>query len=120
MAIARLSLVAIDTDRSEELAAFYSAITGWPVAAHDDPSWIELVSDEGATIAFQQVDHYVAPRWPGTEHPQQLHLDFDVDDLDEGEAHVLALGARKHKQQPGETWRVFLDPSDHPFCLVLA
>jgi len=22
--------------------------------------------------------------------------------------------------QPGETWRVLLDPSGHPFCLTLA
>ena len=39
-------------------------------------------------------------------------------DLDAGEAAVVALGARKHEVQPGETFRVFLDPAGHPFCLV--
>ena len=53
------------------------------------------------------------------EHPQQIHLDLEVDDLDAGEAAVVALGARKHEVQPGETFRVFLDPAGHPFCLVL-
>ena len=59
------------------------------------------------------------PQWPGAEHPQQLHLDLEVADLDAGEAAVVALGARKHAVQPGETFRVFLDPAGHPFCLVL-
>jgi catechol 2,3-dioxygenase-like lactoylglutathione lyase family enzyme len=54
------------------------------------------------------------------EHrPQQEHLDFEVDDLDTGEAEVLRVGARKTSFQPGETFRVFLDPAGHPFCLVL-
>jgi len=56
----------------------------------------------------------------GRGHPQQLHLDLEVADLDAGEAAVVALGARKHEVQPGETFRVFLDPAGHPFCLVLA
>ena len=57
--------------------------------------------------------------WPSAERPQQLHLDFDVPDLDVGEAAVVALGAVKHEFQPGETFRVYLDPVGHPFCLVL-
>ena len=57
--------------------------------------------------------------WPSAEHPQQLHLDFDVPDLDAGEAAVLAIGARKAEFQPGTTFRVYLDPAGHPFCLVL-
>ena len=47
-----------------------------------------------------------------------MHLDLEVDDLDAGEAAVVALGARKHEVQPGTTFRVFLDPAGHPFCLV--
>ena len=38
-------------------------------------------------------------------------------ELDAGEAAVLALGAVKHEVQPGESFRVFLDPAGHPFCL---
>lgn len=116
--IARFSLVALDCPDPAALAAFYSAITGWPVG-EDGGDWIELVSDASSTIAFQRVEDYRPPQWPGTDHPQQAHLDFDVPDLDAGEAQVLALGARKTEAQPGETWRVFLDPADHPFCLVL-
>ncbi len=46
-----------------------------------------------------------------------MHLDVIVDDLDAGEAAVLELGATKHKHQPGKSFRVFLDPAGHPFCL---
>jgi hypothetical protein len=59
------------------------------------------------------------PTWPGDERAQQLHLDFEVPDLDEGERRVLEIGARKAEVQPGKTWRVYLDPAGHPFCLVL-
>ena len=118
--IARLAWTAIDCPRPRELAAFYSAITGWPIdeAASDD-EWVTLASDAGATLGFQRVDAYQPPQWPGQEHPQQEHLDFEVDDLDVGEAAVLAIGARKHEVQPGSGFRVYLDPDDHPFCLIL-
>lgn len=120
MAIARFQLTAIDTAEPRRLAEFYSAITGWEIGPHsDDDGWIELESGGGPTIAFQHVPDHVPPVWPGSEHPQQLHIDFEVPDLDAGEEAVLALGARKADYQPGETFRVFLDPSGHPFCLVL-
>ena len=34
-------------------------------------------------------------------------------------AEVLRLGATKHDHQPGTTFRVFLDPAGHPFCLCV-
>jgi hypothetical protein len=48
-----------------------------------------------------------------------MHLDVVVDDLDAAEKAVLELGATRHEQQPGETFRVFLDPAGHPFCLCV-
>ena len=118
--IARLRVVAIDCPDPGELARFYGAITGWPVDdEHTDADWLELRSPDGVTVAFQLAEEYSPPVWPGAEHPQQMHLDFDVEDLDVGEAKVLAQGARKAEVQPGETFRVFIDPAGHPFCLVL-
>ena len=120
--VARLSLTALDCPDPAALASFYSALTGWPVEDDDptgDGGWVQLRSDTGATLAFQRVAEHRPPDWPGAEHPQQLHLDFDVPDLDAGEAAVLAIGARKAGFQPGQTFRVFLDPAGHPFCLVL-
>jgi catechol 2,3-dioxygenase-like lactoylglutathione lyase family enzyme len=119
MSIGRLSVVAIDCPDPSALARFYSAITGWAIDSveHD---WVQLRSDGGATLAFQHVADHRPPQWPGGERPQQLHLDFDVDDLEAAEQEVLELGARKTDVQPGEGFTVFLDPAGHPFCLVAA
>ena len=116
--IGRLSAVALDCRDPRALAAFYSAITGLEIEDSDD-DWVQLRSDGGAALAFQLAPGHEPPVWPSSEHPQQVHLDFDVDDLDAAETQVLALGARKAEVQPGSTFRVFLDPSGHPFCLVL-
>ena len=83
----------------------------------DDGSWWSIRADYGDSMAFQAVRGYRAPEWPGQEHPQQMHIDVVVDDLDAAEAAVLDLGATKHAHQPGTTFRVFLDPAGHPFCL---
>jgi hypothetical protein len=47
-------------------------------------------------------------------------MDFLVPDLDAGVEQALAVGATLHEFQPGTTFRVFLDPVGHPFCLVLS
>jgi predicted enzyme related to lactoylglutathione lyase len=116
--IGRLSVVALDCPSPRPLAEFYRAITGWEID-RDDGDWVRLRGDGRATLAFQQADDYKPPLWPGADRPQQLHVDFDVADLDEAERRVMALGARKADFQPGSTFRVFLDPVGHPFCLVL-
>lgn len=83
--IARLAWTAIDCRRPRELAAFYSAITGWPLdETVSDEGWVQLASDGGATLGFQHVDDYQPTQWPGQEHPQQEHHDFEVDDLEVG------------------------------------
>jgi catechol 2,3-dioxygenase-like lactoylglutathione lyase family enzyme len=47
-----------------------------------------------------------------------MHLDLAVDDLEQGEAAVVALGALKATTQPApDRYLVFLDPAGHPFCL---
>jgi Glyoxalase-like domain len=77
-------------------------------------------ADYGQCISFQPVEDYQPPQWPGQAPPQQMHLDVIVDDLDSAEAAVIELGAVKHDFQPGTTFRVFLDPAGHPFCLCVS
>jgi catechol 2,3-dioxygenase-like lactoylglutathione lyase family enzyme len=117
-AIAKLTTFALDCSDPRGVAEFYGAITGWDIE-RDSGDWVQLRSDGGATLAFQLAPDHQPPVWPSAEHPQQAHLDFDVDDLDAGEAAVIALGARKADVQPEpDAFRVFLDPAGHPFCLV--
>jgi Glyoxalase-like domain len=117
MAIARYPSFVIDCPDAGALAKFYGTLLDWKVDASDD--WADIRADNGNCISFQQVKDFRPPDWPAPEHPQQMHLDVIVEDLDEGEKAVLGLGATKHSHQPGTTFRVFLDPAGHPFCLCV-
>lgn len=68
-------------------------------------------------MTFQRVENYLAPTWPTQERGQQMHLDFAVDDIGEAVKLAESLGATQAPDQPGERWRVMLDPAGHPFCL---
>ena len=117
MAIARFPTFVIDCPDAGALATFYGALLDWKVEVSDD--WAEVRAEYGHSISFQQVELYTPPVWPGQDVPQQMHVDVIVDDLDAAEAPVLELGASKHQHQPGTTFRVFLDPAGHPFCLCV-
>lgn len=118
MAIARFPSVVIDCPDPAALAAFYGAMLDWKVVS--SPDWAEVRAENGNCIGFQPVEGYRPPDWPAQQVPQQMHLDVVVDDLDEGEDAVLQLGATKADHQPGTSFRVFLDPAGHPFCLCVA
>ena len=115
MAIARFPAIVLDCPDHRALADFYGTMLDWKTEIRDD--WADIRADYGACISFQQVADYTRPEWPGQDVPQQMHLDVMVDDLDAAEQEVLKLGATKAGHQPGTTFRVFLDPAGHPFCL---
>jgi len=117
MSIARYPSFVIDCPDPKALATFYGALLGWEAKISDD--WADIRSGEDQCISFQQVENYTPPTWPTQKAPQQVHLDVNVEDLDAAEAAVLELGATKHEHQPGTTFRVFLDPAGHPFCLCV-
>ncbi|WP_327000647.1 VOC family protein [Dactylosporangium sp. NBC_01737] len=118
MAIARLPVTVIDCPDPGALARFYGAMLEWKidVVSADRAS---VCADDGQCIAFHRVAGYTPPTWPTQERPKQMHLDVLVDDLDAAEAAVIDLGATRHPDQPGTSYRVFLDPAGHPFCLCL-
>ena len=118
--IGRLEKTVVDCPEPRELAAFYAELLGMQVT-HDSPDWVTIGSGPGVRqVAFQRASPWRPPRWPDPEHPQQLHLDVRVDDVDAAERQVLALGARRPDPLPEREsgFRVFIDPVGHPFCLV--
>jgi hypothetical protein len=122
MAIARFPSIVLDCPDPLALATFYGTMLDWKVdtsSADESDGWIDVKADYGQCLSFQGVENYKPPTWPSQDVPQQMHLDVVVDDLDAGEAAVLELGATKHEHQPGTSFRVFLDPAGHPFCLCL-
>ena len=117
MPIARFPSIVIDCPDPDALATFYGAMLDWKVDL--SAGWADIRADNGRCLSFQQVEAYTPPAWPDQQVPQQMHLDVIVDDLDVGETAVLELGATKPDHQPGTSFRVFLDPAGHPFCLCL-
>jgi hypothetical protein len=113
---ARLTAVVLDCPDPRKLATFYAGVTGWSVE-YDEPEWVTLNTGASLRVCFQENPDFVPPAWPDPTGPQQVHLDFSVEDLDDAERQVMELGAIKPDYQPGETWRVFFDPAGHPFCL---
>jgi hypothetical protein len=125
-----LDLIILDCPDALELGRFYSELLGWPMEDDSGRDWTTLMPPGGGvspdnpdgrpSLAFQRIDDWVAPTWPGGAHPQQMHLDLSVGDIDAAEPSVLALGARRHEHQPSTDggFRVYLDPAGHPFCLI--
>lgn len=115
----KLTAITLDCADPEALAAFYRQLTGLEPHPASDGDFAGLTREDGLFLGFQRVDGYRAPRWPDQDVPQQLHLDFEVDDLGEAEARILGLGGAEPRFQPnGERARVFTDPAGHPFCVV--
>jgi len=116
-AIGRLGAISLDTDEPETLASFYQDLLGYDVVFTTE-DFIAL-KGSGSGISVQRVADYVAPDWPGTSVPKQIHLEIAVKDLEDAESAALAIGATKSSFQPNpDTWRVLLDPAGHPFCIT--
>ncbi len=111
-----LFAVTIDAGDAPALARFYADLLGMEVT-YEGPEGA-LIAGDGKSVMFQQVSDYNAPIWQDPAHPQQAHIDIDVDDLDAGEARAVELGASR-LASGGERFRVFADPAGHPFCLCL-
>ena len=118
MAIATYPGLVLDCPDAGALARFYGTMLDWEIKVEDD--WADIRAPYGHSISFQQIEDYNPPIWPGQDVPQQMHLDVMVEDLDIAEKEVLKLGATKHEHQPGTSFRVFLDPAGHPFCICIS
>ena len=109
--------VTIDCPDAKVLSHFYADLLGMEIRYEGDVG--SLIGAEGKHVMFQNVADYTAPRWPDPTHPQQVHLDVQVEyrEISALEERVVALGATRLPGE-GEDWRVFADPAGHPFCLT--
>jgi catechol 2,3-dioxygenase-like lactoylglutathione lyase family enzyme len=111
--VGRLHHLILDAADLDAEAAFWSALLGQPVTYRSDDFVVVAADDRTSGLAFQLAPDHRAPTWPDADVPQQMHLDVMVDDVDEGDAEVRALGAR-----PLGGAHVYADPAGHPFCLI--
>ncbi len=124
MVVAKLQCVVLDCADVDVLSRFYQSLLGG-VVNRPDPrwslgdGWATLHADNAFVLAFQRVEDYQPPQWPDSAHPQQFHLDLAVEDLDQAQEDVLALGATLlNEGSRTGSWRIFADTAGHPFCLV--
>jgi catechol-2,3-dioxygenase len=114
--------VVLDAPDGVELARFYARLLHWQIFdEREGGAAVAPSEDAGFNLAFETEVNYVRPVWP-TEPglPQMsMHLDIEVDDLEQAVNHALRVGAELASYQPQETVRVMLDPAGHPFCLYL-
>jgi len=115
--------VTLDAPDGPELARFYARLLDWELFLDDGGGGGSVApsADAGYNLGFQTEPHYVRPVWPAAPGQPQMsmHLEIEVDDLDEAVAHALSAGAEIADSQPQATVRVMLDPAGHPFCLYL-
>jgi len=90
--------VSLDAPDALGLARFYSRLLDWELFADDtaDIATVAPSKDAGYHLGFQTEAHYVRPVWPAQPgRPQMsMHLEIEVDDLDEAVAHAAASAPR--------------------------
>lgn len=118
MAKIRLAAVTLDCAEPQALAEFYRDFGGGQITYSSEAFVAVSIGD--LFLATVRVENHRPPNWPDGEPPQQIHLDFAVDELDAAEARAVELGATRATVQPApDRWRVLLDPAGHPFCVTV-
>ena len=117
-----LSGVVLETADPRALAEFYRRLLGWEIVADED-NWVSMRGPDGSSkVSFQRDPDHRPPRWLSQDGQQQmqLHLDFQVDDLEAAQQRAIEAGATLMDWQPQqEGVRILADPDGHIFCLFL-
>ncbi len=115
-----IAMLSLDCAEVTPVADFWKAALGYQEVAGDGESYAMLKGEGGPALGFGKVEGYRPPAWPNEGGSKQFHLDLAADDLEAETERLVGLGATLADPQPGETWRVLLDPAGHPFCVTNA
>ena len=116
----RLSAVVLDAADVRTESLFWAGLLDGTVEESD--AWHTVKVHGAPYLAVQLAPRHVAPKWPDGEQ-QQVHLDFDVDDIRVAHDRAVTLGARVLRPASGPNFaspigfQVYADPAGHPFCL---
>lgn len=110
--------IVLDAADVEAESAFWAGLLDGTVEGGE--RWRNIWVDGGWALAVQHAPEHVPPDWPDGA-PQQIHLDFYLEDLESAHQKVLELGGRVLKAEDDPVRhkgiRVYADPAGHPFCL---
>lgn len=117
----RIAMITLDCAEVAPAAEFWSSFLGWTIVASTEDYAMLAGPDGSPALGLGRLDDYQAPEWP--DHgSKQFHLDLSVEvdreSLDAAAQRAVSLGARLADPQPGDSWRVLIDPAGHPFCLT--
>lgn len=111
-------IVVFDASDLPAESRFWADVLGGTVDAEDD--WHTVRVDGEPRLGIQLAPNHVPPSWPHGS-PQQIHLDFSVDDVSVAHDEVMGHGAvllqRAKDLDAAEGFQVYADPAGHPFCL---
>jgi catechol 2,3-dioxygenase-like lactoylglutathione lyase family enzyme len=112
--VASVTLSCADPAR---LAAFYREATGYEIIYESDDA-IYLAGADGIRIGFDRVDGFERPAGAPDVLPA-IRLDLAVENLDQAEQRLLALGAtRPGHQLDTDGWILVADQEGHTVCLT--
>ncbi|MER7675550.1 MULTISPECIES: VOC family protein [unclassified Streptomyces] len=119
MALVMAGVVVLDCAEPEKLAAFYRELLDGE-ETDTSANRIDIRGADGTRMGFRRDLTATPPSWPRPENSLQVHLDFQVTDLDEAERRIVGLGGRpietKDAAGPFEE-RGYADPAGHSFTL---
>jgi catechol 2,3-dioxygenase-like lactoylglutathione lyase family enzyme len=113
-----IAMITLDCAEVTPVADFWKEALGYEQVASDGESYAMLKGGSGPALGLGKVEDYEPPGWPNPHGSKQFHLDLAADDIDAETERLVGLGATLADPQPGETWRVLLDPAGHPFCVT--
>jgi len=110
-----LTEICVDAHDIDALAAFWSAVLGWPTEPTEDGDMV-LRAPAGAGP-----DWLFVPVSDDKVVKNRIHFDFTPDDQQAEVDRVVALGARPVDIGQGEqSWVVLADPEGNEFCILSA
>lgn len=110
--IAKLGATVIDVNDLELEKAFWQEVLGVEVAAEPD-GYVFFKPQEGRSgLTLQKVPESKLIK-------NRVHLDIEVENLDEGIARLESLGAKVIQPKPKDGWQwvVMTDPEGNEFCV---
>ena len=113
-----IAMITLDCAEIVPLAEFWREALGYEQVSSDGESYAMLKGGDGPALGLGRIEGYQAPGWPNEHGSKQFHLDLAAEDVEAEAERLVGLGATLVDPQPGETWRVLLDPAGHPFCVT--
>jgi predicted enzyme related to lactoylglutathione lyase len=113
---AKVTTVMFNSENPEVLVNFWSKVLGVEAHPHNDSTehiWLFPTPGENFKLGFQRVAKK-------SSNSQEIHIDVEVEDLNETEDLVKIFGGshvKTSRTSSGFEWRILKDPEGNSFCI---